>query len=289
LPSSTRRNFLRAGALAAGGALAVGADAFAWEPNHPHLVKIEIALRRLPEAWDGFRIAQLSDFHYDEYFSIVPLRRAIGMVNDLKPDMVALTGDFVTAPAWGSSEADAVRAAKTVEPCAALLAQIHSRLGSFAVLGNHDDGSDGDIVKDGLKSHGITVLRNGALPLTQSGARLWLAGIDDALQGQPDLDLALRSVPHEEPVLLMAHEPDFALQTKQYPVDLQLSGHSHGGQVRLPLIGAPWLPPLGRKFPRGLYKLGNLTLYTNIGLGTVRVAVRLNCPPEITLITLRRE
>lgn len=265
----------------------MGADSFLWEPNHPHVVKIEIRLRRLPQAWDGFRIAQLSDFHYDPYFSVVPLKRAIGMVNGLKPDLVALTGDFVTAPAWGSTEAQSTAAANTVEPCAALLAQIHSPLGNFAVLGNHDENANPDIVIDGLKAHAITVLRNGALPLTRSGARLWLAGVDDVLEGQPDLDLALRTVPKEEPVLLLAHEPDFAPQVAQYPVDLQLSGHSHGGQVRLPGIGAPWLPPLGRKFPKGQYKIKDLTLYTNIGLGTVRVPVRLNCPPEITLITLR--
>jgi hypothetical protein len=88
-------------------------------------------------------------------------------------------------------------------------------------------------------------------------------------------------------VILLAHEPDFADETARHPVDLQLSGHSHGGQIWLPVVGAPWLPQLGRLYPRGLRKIGDLTLYTNIGLGTIRLPVRLNCPPEITMLTLR--
>ena len=123
----------------------------------------------------------------------------------------------------------------------------------------------------------------------ENGKRLWLAGIDDILVGAPDLDRTLKDIPREEPVLLMAHEPDFAVESAQGDqVDLQLSGHSHGGQVRVPIIGPTWLPPLGRRYPRGMYHIRNLTLYTNVGLGTVRIPVRFNCPPEITLITLRK-
>lgn len=101
------------------------------------------------------------------------------------------------------------------------------------------------------------------------------------------MDATLKSVPREEAVVLLSHEPDYADEVARYPVDLQLSGHSHGGQVRLPLLGAPWLPEGAQKYPWGLRKVGNLTLYTNAGLGTIRVPVRLNCPPEITLFTLR--
>src|SRR5262249_34591136 len=118
-------------------------------------------------------------------------------------------------------------------------------------------------------------------------SRLWLAGVDDVIEGKPDMDRTLRGIPGNEAVILLAHEPDFADQVVQYPVDLQLSGHSHGGQVRIPLIGAPYLPELGRKYPWGLRRIGRLTLYTNVGIGTIRVPFRWNCPPEITLITLR--
>jgi len=107
------------------------------------------------------------------------------------------------------------------------------------------------------------------------------------LEGRPDIDRVLAGVPPNEVVVLLAHEPDFADHAAARPVDLQLSGHSHGGQVWIPGIGAPWLPPLAVKYPRGLYRMGKLTLYTNIGIGTIRAPIRLNCPPEITLITLR--
>ncbi len=140
-----------------------------------------------------------------------------------------------------------------------------------------------------LRDHGIPVLSNRSVAIERGVSRFWLAGIDDALEGQPDLGAALANIPAGEAVVLMAHEPDFADESSLSPVDLQLSGHSHGGQVWIPGIGAPWLPVMGRKYPRGRYKVGNLTLYTNIGIGTIRAPIRLNCPPEVTLITLRAQ
>jgi len=112
--------------------------------------------------------------------------------------------------------------------------------------------------------------------------------VDDILRGKPRLDLALRGTPADDPVVLLAHEPDWADHVATRPVDLQLSGHSHGGQIRIPLIGAPYLPPLGRKYPWGLRQIGGLTLYTNVGIGTIGLPMRLGCPPEVTLITLRK-
>jgi predicted MPP superfamily phosphohydrolase len=125
------------------------------------------------------------------------------------------------------------------------------------------------------------------VPLERGTHRLWLAGIDDVLRGRPDLGAAIGKIPANEATILLAHEPDFADEASLLPIDLQLSGHSHGGQIWIPGIGAPWLPPLSRKYPRGLYQIGKLTLYTNIGIGTIRAPIRINCPPEITLITLR--
>ncbi len=160
-------------------------------------------------------------------------------------------------------------------------------MGRFAILGNHDAGSDPVRVTRALHDHHVPVLVNRSVPLERGKDRIWLAGIDDVLEGRPDIGLALTNIPAAELTILLAHEPDFADEASLTPVDLQLSGHSHGGQVWLPGIGAPWLPRLGRRFPRGLYKVGNLTLYTNIGIGTIRAPIRINCPPEITLITLR--
>jgi len=290
-PLQTRRKFLRIGAAGAAlGAVALAGDGVIFEPNRPRLVSIEVPLARLHESWDGFRIAQLSDLHYDDYFSVVPLRKAIVMVNDLQPDLIVLTGDFVTSPLRERrrrSRPELREAAKAIEPCALLLTQLRAKSGVVAILGNHDVGTAPGYITSVLESHRIPVLKNRSLPLERQGNRLWLAGVDDVLDGKPDLGLALKGIPASEPVVLLAHEPDWADYAAKYPVDLQLSGHSHGGQIRIPLIGAPYLPELARKYPWGLRRIGPLTLYTNAGIGTIRIPIRFDCPPEVTLITLR--
>ncbi|HYA24438.1 MAG TPA: metallophosphoesterase [Terriglobales bacterium] len=284
MSSVSRRKFLITACFATVSSLALAEDTVIREPNHPELVKIDMPLPRLPAAFDGFTIAQLSDFHYDDVFSIIPIRRAIEIVNQLQPDLVVLTGDFVTFPLFAVH--DEPKAAKAAEPCAKLLSQLRSRLGSLAVLGNHDVGADPNFVTEALRSHGISVLRNRSQAVEQNGGRLWFCGLD-SLDRSPRIDLALRGVPQAEAVVLLVHEPDFADQAARYPVDLQVSGHSHGGQVWLPGIGAPWLPRYARKYPRGRYRVGALPVYTNVGLGTIRVPIRLNCTPEVTLFTLR--
>jgi len=284
LSSVNRRKFLITAGLATASTLALAEDTVIREPNHPELVKIDIPLARLPASFDGFTIAQLSDFHYDEVFSIVPIRRAIEIVNRLQPDLVVLTGDFVTVPMF--SLQGKRQSAKVAKPCAKLLSQLRSRLGSLAVLGNHDVGSDAGFVTAALQSQGISVLRNRSQVVEQNGGRLWFCGLD-SLDRKPRLDLALRGVPRNDAAILLVHEPDFADEASRYPLDLQLSGHSHGGQIWLPGIGAPWLPEYGRKYPRGQYTVGTLPLYTNVGLGTIRMPIRLNCTPEVTLFTLR--
>jgi len=281
----TRRKFLITAGVIAAGTFALGEDTVVREPNHPELVKVEMVLPRLPAAFDGFRIVQLSDFHYDEIFSVVPIRAGVEMVNQLHPDLVVLTGDFVTGN-YGKPHLPDRKSARLAGPCANLLAGSRSRLGCVAILGNHDVLTDPGFVTEALQSHGITVLRNGSQALEQGGARLWFCGLD-SLDGRPNLVTAMRGIPSGEAVILLVHEPDFADRASQYPVDLQLSGHSHGGQVWLPGIGAPWLPPGARRYPRGQYRVGPLPLYTNIGLGTIRLPIRLNCPPEVTLVTLR--
>jgi uncharacterized protein len=288
LSLQTRRKFLQAGTAATTmGALAVFGDGTIFEANRPQLVSIEVPLPRLSPSWDGFRIAQLSDIHYDDYFSVVPLRKSIEIVNQQQPDLVVLTGDFVSSPMRKPRRSVAVLAAKAIEPCALLLTQLRAPAGVFAALGNHDVGTDAAHIVDVLQASGIPVLRNRSVPLERDGKRLWFSGVDDILDGRPNLGVALKNIPAEEPVVLLAHEPDWADYVAHFPVDLQLSGHSHGGQVRLPIVGPPFLPLLARKYPWGLRWIGPLALYTNCGIGTIRVPIRLNCPPEVTMITLR--
>jgi predicted MPP superfamily phosphohydrolase len=282
----TRRKFLYAGSAAVAGAAALGIDGY-FETYRLQLTRIEVRLPRLPRAFDGFTIAQLSDFHYERHFSAIPIRKSIELVNRLDPDLVVLTGDFVTV-GFFESRAHARRySALRAVPCAKLLRDLKARYGKYAVLGNHDAASNPAFITDALSSEGIPVLTNASVPIERGSARFWLAGIDDALESQPDLGAAIEKIPPGETTILLAHEPDFADEAALMPVDLQLSGHSHGGQIWIPGIGAPWLPPLARNYPRGLYRIENLVLYTNIGIGSIRAPIRINCIPEVTLITLR--
>lgn len=259
---------------AAGGAAALAADSLLLEPNRPGVVRKEIALRRWPARLDGFTIALLSDFHYDPYFSAHPIKTAVGMVNDLRPDLVALTGDFVTVPWFG----DATSEVHNAEPCAQVLKKLLAPHGVWAVMGNHDAFSDPDRVTSALEAEKIPVLSNQSVAIEKDGARFWFSGVDDVLNGSADLDATLHKVPADEAVVLMAHEPDYADRVAKHPVDLQLSGHSHGGQVKVPFIRPLYLPELAEKYVWGLYKIGGLTLYTNPGIGTVGIPVRFNCP-----------
>ena len=279
---TTRRQFLCA--ATAVGTVAIAGDAILLAPNRPRIVRHEFFLQRWPERMNGFTIAVLSDFHYDPYFSIHPLRAAIAMVNHLRPDLIALTGDFVSVPLVG----DEAKGALTAEPCALLLRRMTARHGLWAVMGNHDDATDPAHVTHALQAENIQVLANQSEPIEQDGARFWLAGVNDVMSGTADLSKTVRRIPAGEAVILLAHEPDFADEASQYPIDLQLSGHSHGGQIRIPFLPPLYLPELAKKYIWGTYHVGPLTLHTSAGLGTVGIPMRLNCPPEITLLTLRQ-
>ena len=279
---TTRRKFIRLAATAGVAALAVDTTLIA--PNLPRIVRKEIALRRWPERLEGFTIALLSDFHYDPYFSVHPIRSAVEVVNGLQPDLIALTGDFVSVPLVGNS----AKGAADAEPCAQLLGKLRAPHGVWSVLGNHDVFSNAARVTDALDAVGIPMLSNKSVAIEKDGARFWLGGVEDVLAGRADVPGTLRGIPSEEAVVLMAHEPDYADYVAGYPVDLQLSGHTHGGQVRFPFMRPLYLPPLAKKYVWGLFKIQGLTLYTNAGIGTVELPVRWNCPPEITFITVRK-
>ena len=131
-------------------------------------------------------------------------------------------------------------------------------------------------------------MRNQARPIEKDGQRLWIAGVDDVLEGWADLSRTTAGIPANEATILLAHEPDYADLAAKAGIDLQLSGHSHGGQVRVPGVGPLVLPNLARKYHTGLNRVGNLQVYTTRGIGVINPPVRLNCPPEVTLITLKK-
>jgi hypothetical protein len=268
-------------------ATGIGADAAIFEPNRPRLIQLTLSLKRLPQAWDGVRIVQLSDFHYDPYFSVAPIRKAVEIVERLQPDLIVLTGDFITDTPASRKVVNKKQQNADIEACAQLLGRLRCRLGSIAILGNHDVSFGADVVIESLRARGINVLRNSSQAFELNGSRLWFAGVDDVLEGNADLEKSLHGIPQDEAVVLLAHEPDFALQSSKLGIDLQLSGHSHGGQIRIPFLGAPCLPELAHLYPKGFYQVGQTQLYTNVGLGTITLPLRFDCPPEITLITLR--
>lgn len=277
--SVSRRSFLKAGALAVGGlALYAGEGERHWLEAQ----QVEIRLQNLPEALRGFRIAHLADFHYGEYSEPTFIRAMVERVNNLRPDLVTLAGDFISCgPMVKRISAD------YAYHCARLLAHLDSPQ-KFAVMGNHDVLVSREDVTGALVSEGIPVLHNNAVPIEKDGARLWLAGVADVLCDRPDLEAALPRGRNaaSEPLILMAHEPDYADRVVGSGVDLMLSGHTHGGQVRIPFMPLMNLPPLGKKYVAGRFALGDLQLYVSRGIGTVGVPFRFRCPPEIALITL---
>jgi len=193
LPTN-RRTFIRLAATA--GVAALAADTMLLEPNRPRIVRREVALPRWPAGLEGFTVALLSDFHYDPYFSVHPLRSAISMVNSLQPALIVLTGDFVSIPFAGK----AAMGAAAAEPCAQLLRQMHAPYGLWAVLGNHDIYTDSDRVTSSLRTEGIQVLVNQSVPIESNEARFWLAGVDDVLGGTPTSALpCIRFLPTKPP------------------------------------------------------------------------------------------
>jgi predicted MPP superfamily phosphohydrolase len=277
----TRRSFLiGTGTVAAGLALYSGEIA----RHEIEIVHRPIAITNLPDPFHGYRIVQLSDIHLDEYTEPFFLERIVRQVNTLAPDLVLLTGDFIT-----HGSLTFIAGGHALRRCAEILTTLTAPL-RYAILGNHDVSFNGAAVIEALSSHGTPVLVNQHLPIERNGARLWLCGVDDPGTSHPDLDLTLPTKP-DGPVLLMAHEPDFADYVIAHPrgslVDLMLAGHSHGGQIRLPFLGPLILPPMGEKYPEGHYRFNRMQLYVNRGIGTVGLPFRLNCPPEITVITLQ--
>ena len=279
--SLTRRKFLL-GSGAAAAALAL----YAGEVSRHELSILTrtIPITNLASPFHGYRIVQLSDIHLDEFTEPSFLQRVVHEVNTLAPNLVLLTGDFITQGA-----VTFVASHHAAHTCADILSTIKCPL-RYGVLGNHDVAVSSALVINSLKSVRIPVLVNQSLPIDHKGARLWLCGVDDPGTSRPDLNLAIPARP-DGPVILMAHEPDFADVVTQHPrgplVDLMLSGHAHGGQIRLPFLGPLVLPPMGRKYPEGHYRLNQMQLYVNRGIGTVGLPFRLNCPPEITLLTLQ--
>jgi predicted MPP superfamily phosphohydrolase len=243
--------------------------------------RIELPIPHLSQDLDGLCIAQISDIHLGPNMQPGYLCTVVQRINAFAPQYVLITGDYVSKSAQ--------YAEGLVEPLRQLQAP------AYAIWGNHDHSHGLGPVQRAFEETPVQILRNQAVPLR---GNVWLAGLDDMIWGRPDLKGTLRNIPNGAVTLLMVHEPDYfgRVLAADVPVAIQFSGHSHGGQIRLPSLlpdatgrrsWAPILPDYGKRYPIGLYEAGNKRLYTNRGLGFSGPPLRLNCGPEITLFTLR--
>ena len=242
------------------------------EASSLSLERVEITLDRLPKKLDGFKIIHLSDIHHSPFTSLEHIERTVKIANRLKPDMFALTGDYVS------------HEKKYIAPVAKVLGALKARYGTFACLGNHDHWTDPDLVAKKFRDAGISMLINEGLRFEARGASFWLCGVDDHMVGKTDLPAAIKGSFPDEAKLLLAHNPLIFRQATRYGIDLTLSGHTHGGQIRVRDSEKRIIPRRGKA---GLHQRKASQIYITRGIGTVVLPIRYQCPPEISLLELR--
>jgi len=243
------------------------------EANSISVENVKIKLKRLPKELDGFRLVHLSDIHHSPFTSLEHISRVVEVSNRLKPDMFVLTGDYVS------------HETEYIAPVAEVLAQLKAEYGIYACLGNHDHWTDAELVTHLFRGEGINLLINEGLRFQARGTKFWLAGVDDLMVGKTDVRAALDGSNENEFKLLLAHNPQIVRRAARYGVDLMLSGHTHGGQVKIRDEEKRILPR--RRLWSGLHRRQNTQIYITRGIGTVVVPIRYQCPPEISLIELR--
>ncbi len=256
--------------------LLTGIYAFNIEPNWYEVRPVTLTLPHLPAAFDRYRIVQLTDIHVDNRMNPARLQRIAQLVAKQKPDLIVMTGDYVTR-----------RAERYLPNLSAGFQQLHAPDGVIAVLGNHDHWTNPQLIKRTLQSIGVKVLENSIVTIQHHTDQLRVAGLDDLAFEKADLKPILAQLGSAQGAILLAHEPDSAdTNAATGKFDLQLSGHAHGGQVRLPGLRI-FYPKLGRIYPVGQYQVQQMIQYTSRGVGASPPRGRLNCRPEITVLTLR--
>jgi predicted MPP superfamily phosphohydrolase len=264
--------------LAAGLAGASGVSAYAglFEPFDYELTETDVYVRGLSEGFEGFRIAHVTDVHHSRLVPLEEVRRVVALANAARADLVALTGDYTTARR------------RYIEPCAEALGELRAPEGVWAVLGNHDHYTDAELTTRALERRGVRVLGNANTTLARGADALQLAGVDDWGWGKSDWARALKGLDTTRPSVLLSHEPAVLDLPQVRGLSLVLSGHTHGGQVCLPLVGAPARFVEEFRYLRGLYERDGVQLYVSRGTGMVGVPVRLGARPEVAVLRLRR-
>jgi predicted MPP superfamily phosphohydrolase len=273
----TRRNFLR---LMAAGAAGAFADALWIEPGWLTVTRCDVPCRCLPAGLDGLRIGLLGDLHFEPDRDVALIEAAIARVNAEKLDLILLAGDYVTS------------SSSVLVPLVRILGKARASHGVFAVMGNHDGWHAGRaLTRRIFEQSGISFLINQNSHLQIGGEKLALAGTDFVWLGKPDPHATLKGIARDTPVLALVHEPDyFDEMTACRDIMLQVSGHTHGGQCRVPVAGyAPAKVKYGERYIYGHHAIGNSNLFVTRGIGTSGLRVRFACPPELAILTLRAE
>jgi predicted MPP superfamily phosphohydrolase len=237
--------------------------------------EIPIEIAGLPAEFDGLRIAQLTDIHFGSFLAEEGMERLVNLTNSLRPDLILLTGDYVNR--WVSETRLAIP----------MLGKLEAPLGVYAVLGNHDHYAGAKETTDLLTRHSIKLLDHDSEPIQSGNSRLWLLGSGDYIRDRKyDLNERLVRIPVDETRIVLAHNPDSADLPREHRVDLMLSGHTHGGQIRTKNMGALILPVYNRSYDQGLFRVGDMQLFVSRGLGMVGLPFRLNCPPQLPILRL---
>lgn len=266
---------------AAGMTLATGGYAWRKAPFEVEYPQIDMPLRGLPPSLDGFRIIQFTDLHTGFRTPVSFLRRIVQRINEMKADLIAVTGDLVTHTKPYVKEA--------CEIVAALRGNV------VVTFGNHDytkefqiwEGHEiADELDAELTKKGIPVLRNQAMTIDRADGRLWIVGLEDLWSGKFSPEKALAGVNQNEPVIALSHNPDTVYALSRYAVQWVLAGHTHGGQIRVPLAGPLVLPVVHKQFDLGLFQIAQTRMYVSRGVG-FRVPVRFRCRPEVACFTLK--
>ena len=244
------------------------------EANSLTLERIDIFLERLPKKLDGFKIIHLSDIHHSPFTNIEHIKRTVKIANRLKPDMFVLTGDYIS------------HETQYIAPVARVLGKLQAEFGTYACLGNHDHWTDAELVTKHFRKEGINLLINEGFRFESRGGAFWLAGVDDHMVGKTDVQAALKGSYPDEMKLLLAHNPVIFRKAVRAGVDLTLSGHTHGGLVKIRDDEKRILPR--RRLSSGLHRRKSSQIYITRGIGTVVLPVRYQCPPEISLLELRK-
>lgn len=279
-----RRSFLKnmARGLIAVAGLSSGGYYYAYkiEPTMLQISEETITSSKIPKSFNNFKIIQFSDTHIGFHYTIEQLNKLVHKINDLEPNLILFTGDLVDKPQTFDQANELIRT----------LDSLQATHGKYWVYGNHDHGGYGtEIIRDIMDQANFRLLKNTHAFIEKNKEHIVISGVDDIMLGKPDLTKTLKHVNADLFTILLAHEPDFATVAAQFPVDVQLSGHSHGGQIRLPFIGHLYTPAYAKKYIHGRYLLNNkLELYVNKGIGTTRLPLRFFCKPEIHSFLLNR-